>query len=31
MLDFWSDDARRTCKQCGQKVQKPEPVKPFNS
>ncbi len=29
MLDFWSDDARRTCKQCGEKVQKPEPVKPF--
>ncbi len=29
MLDFWADDARRTCKQCGAKVQKPEPVKPF--
>ena len=29
MLDFWADDARRTCKQCGEKVQKPEPVKPF--
>ncbi len=29
MLDFWSDDARRTCKQCGEKVQKAEPVKPF--
>ena len=29
MLDFWNDDARRTCKNCGTKVQKPEPVKPF--
>ncbi len=29
MLDFWADDARRTCKSCGAKVQKPEPVKPF--
>ena len=29
MLDFWSDDGRRTCKSCGAKVQKPEPVKPF--
>ncbi len=29
MLDFWADDARRTCKSCGGKVQKPEPVKPF--
>ena len=29
MLDFWNDDARRTCKKCGQKVPKPEPVKPF--
>jgi 3-hydroxyanthranilate 3,4-dioxygenase len=29
MLDFWNDDARRTCKQCGAKVEKPEPVKPF--
>ena len=31
MLDFWADDARRTCKRCGHKVQKPEPVKPFGS
>ena len=29
MLDFWKDDARRTCKNCGHKVPKPEPVKPF--
>src|SRR3954471_6079724 len=29
MLDFWSDDERRTCKKCGTKVPKPEPVKPF--
>jgi hypothetical protein len=29
MLDFWNDDARRTCKKCGAKVPKPEPVKPF--
>jgi 3-hydroxyanthranilate 3,4-dioxygenase len=29
MLDFWKDDARRTCKKCGTKVPKPEPVKPF--
>ncbi len=29
MLDFWNDDARRTCKNCGTKVAKPEPVKPF--
>jgi hypothetical protein len=29
MLDFWSDDARRTCKECGHKVPKPEPTKPF--
>ena len=29
MLDFWADDARRTCKRCGQKVQKAEPVMPF--
>ena len=27
MLDFWNDDARRTCKNCGAKVQKPQPVK----
>ncbi|PYJ79729.1 MAG: 3-hydroxyanthranilate 3,4-dioxygenase [Verrucomicrobia bacterium] len=27
MLDFWNDDARRTCKKCGKKVEKPEPVK----
>lgn len=29
MLDFWADDARRTCEICGHMVQKPEPVKPF--
>lgn len=29
MLDFWNDDARRTCKRCGTKVAKPEPTKPF--
>ena len=29
MLDFWADDARRTCKKCGHKVPQPEPVKPF--
>jgi 3-hydroxyanthranilate 3,4-dioxygenase len=27
MLDFWNDDARRTCKKCGKRVEKPEPVK----
>jgi 3-hydroxyanthranilate 3,4-dioxygenase len=26
MLDFWNDDARRTCKTCGQKVEKPQPM-----
>lgn len=31
MLDFWNDNARRTCKACGAKVQKPEPVKPFDA
>jgi 3-hydroxyanthranilate 3,4-dioxygenase len=29
MIDFWADDARRTCKSCGTKVEKAEPVKPF--
>ena len=29
MLDFWANDDRRTCKQCGTKVQKAEPTKPF--
>ena len=29
MLDFWNDDVRRTCRNCGAKVPKPEPVKPF--
>jgi 3-hydroxyanthranilate 3,4-dioxygenase len=29
MLDFWNDDARRTCKKCGKKVEQPNPVKPF--
>ena len=24
MLDFWNDDARRTCKNCGAKVQQPQ-------
>ena len=27
MLDFWNNDARRTCKKCGKKVQKPQPMK----
>jgi hypothetical protein len=27
MLDFWNDEARRTCKKCGKKVEKPQPVK----
>jgi 3-hydroxyanthranilate 3,4-dioxygenase len=27
MLEFWSDDARRTCKKCGRKVEKAQPVK----
>lgn len=27
MLDFWNDDARRTCKECGKKVEKPAPMK----
>src|SRR6476646_8060787 len=27
MLDFWNDDARRTCKKCGTKVLQPGPVK----
>jgi 3-hydroxyanthranilate 3,4-dioxygenase len=29
MIDFWANDARRTCKKCGTKVEKAEPVKPF--
>ncbi len=29
MLDFWNDDARRTCKKCGTKVPQPQPVRPF--
>jgi hypothetical protein len=29
MLDFWNDDKRRTCKNCGHKVPQPEPAKPF--
>ena len=29
MLDFWNDDARRTCRKCGTKVPQPQPVKPF--
>jgi 3-hydroxyanthranilate 3,4-dioxygenase len=27
MLDFWNDDARRTCKKCGKKVEQPQPMK----
>ncbi len=27
MLEFWADDARRTCKKCGKKVEKAQPVK----
>src|SRR5213080_2453964 len=27
MLDFWNDAARQTCKKCGKKVEKPEPMK----
>src|SRR5207247_1270420 len=27
MLEFWSDDSRRTCKKCGKKVEKAQPVK----
>ena len=27
MLEFWNDDARRTCKKCGKKVEKAQPVK----
>ena len=27
MLDFWNDDVRRTCKKCGTKVEKPQPMK----
>jgi len=26
MVDFWNDDARRTCKKCGKKVEKAQPV-----
>jgi hypothetical protein len=29
MLDFWNDDPRRTCKNCGKKVEQPGPTKPF--
>ena len=29
MLDFWNDDARRTCKKCGKKVEQPGPMQPF--
>ena len=31
MLDFWNDDARRTCKKCGTKVPQPQPVEPTES
>ncbi len=31
MLEFWSDDQRRTCKSCGAKVEKADPVQPFAS
>jgi len=27
MKDFWADEKRRTCKHCGKKVEKPEPMK----
>lgn len=27
MKDFWADDTRRTCKKCGKKIDKPEPMK----
>jgi len=27
MLDFWNDDARRTCKKCGKKVEKPQAMR----
>ena len=27
MLDFWNDDARRTCKKCGKKVEKASPMR----
>jgi len=27
MLEFWNDDSRRTCKNCGKKVEKAQPVK----
>ena len=27
MLDFWNNDTRRTCKKCGKKVEKPQPMK----
>jgi hypothetical protein len=26
MLDFWKDDGRRTCKECGKRIEKPEPM-----
>jgi 3-hydroxyanthranilate 3,4-dioxygenase len=29
MLEFWNDDARRTCKKCGRKVEQPGPMQPF--
>jgi 3-hydroxyanthranilate 3,4-dioxygenase len=29
MEDFWADAKRSTCKKCGTRVMKPEPMKPF--
>lgn len=29
MVDFWNDEARRTCGNCGKKVEQPKPVQPF--
>jgi hypothetical protein len=26
MEDFWHDEARRTCKKCGKRVEKPGPL-----
>jgi 3-hydroxyanthranilate 3,4-dioxygenase len=26
MLDFWNDDTRRTCKKCGKKIEKAQPM-----
>jgi 3-hydroxyanthranilate 3,4-dioxygenase len=29
MEEFWKDDVRRTCKQCGTRIEKPGPMKSF--